>query len=475
MKIISMKIKVISNILLLFIVGNVFGQTKIEGILLDSFVPIKYVKVYVNDGESSTLTDINGYFEIMCNVNDTLNLESNKYENKSLIIENFNKLTIQLTAKQIELEEVIVSLFKIKKTINKYNKESKLKYHPRVFPPYYEEAIFIQNHNREKGLIKNVSICIPFGCNALAPFRINLYNVDLSTGLPGNSILRKDIILYPSKEMGWYKVNFDSLRILIPEFGFFFAVEALPFDGLIYKNTDSSNTINPNRLIVHEPLTLGTGINKLDNDLFYCARANKETNNWGMKARQWQKKSNKNSNHIGVKVDLETYSTTKPQLEDPKNRDKKGEEIETETLLTSKEVSKAFGVKIKLDTKMYPQGSLIETLESCVKSLKSDDWKYCFIYLMSNTFTKDDKTEYLDGLVNDGEKSFYNRSVRLNFINVLQPVIDNIVNYKVEMTSNNEFKICFLNGNGWYFLLIDNKWYLNNFFSIDGKVIKLNK
>ncbi len=73
--------------LFLFTLNTAFGQKKITGFLLDSINPIQFAKVFLKNGKSATLSDINGYFELPCDVkywiqkNESLKLKKKSKKN----------------------------------------------------------------------------------------------------------------------------------------------------------------------------------------------------------------------------------------------------------------------------------------------------------------------------------------------------------------------------------------------------------
>ncbi|MDT0641961.1 carboxypeptidase-like regulatory domain-containing protein [Zunongwangia sp. F363] len=86
----------------------VVSQTKVSGVVLDkdNHKPLEFVDVF--NGEKGTSSNADGRFEF--NINDSLvSFNLLGYEKKTLPIKNFNKDTVYLKSKFMELDEVMIS------------------------------------------------------------------------------------------------------------------------------------------------------------------------------------------------------------------------------------------------------------------------------------------------------------------------------------------------------------------------------
>lgn len=113
-----MKIKLL-GILVLFTAQISYSQT-IKGKIVFNNFSLSNVEVINSNSKSLSVSDTNGYFSIAAKMNDTLVFIAKNYELKKIIVNPFiindKDLSIELTLKAEELEEVVIPEIKSKTT-----------------------------------------------------------------------------------------------------------------------------------------------------------------------------------------------------------------------------------------------------------------------------------------------------------------------------------------------------------------------
>ena len=446
-----------------------YSQNILTGYVKSGTIPIPFVKIYSIKNSSAVLSEKDGSFTLNCSVNDTIIFESNQFELDTFIVKNYYPISINLKRKRYkELKEVVIKRYKYNKTIAP-KKTSNI--HSTQILPYFEESVFVPNYANEKGIINSISVYIATGSNPLAPFRINLYTVDLLTNTPKTSFLNEEIILYPTKTTGWLTIRLDTLKLALPKYGFYFAVEALPFPQLKVEKDNPYQIINPEQSILAEPLSLGTYTNRKDKKSFHYFKVNNNMYKKSGSTDKWQIISNRLP-PISIKTELTIFSATPPS--DDTLADSKSELDTTkitlkdlknlkEIVISTKELKKTFKSTLESDKVKYSQTTIKNTLSSCIKSLESDDeWNYFFIYLMSYSLPKNEKDKFLKELYEMVVLDENPLDDRLRFIALFETVLISLNEENINPLSKTDITIKTADGFVLQFKLIKNQWYIHN-------------
>ena len=466
-----------TNLFLLFIffIFNSYSQTELAGFVKSGTTPIPFVKIYSTSNNSAVLSEKDGSFKIMCTINDTLIVESNQFELDTFIVNNFNPIAINLVRKNYKiLDEVVIKRYKFNKIIAP-KKTSNI--HSVQILPYFEETVFVPNYANEKGIINSISVYIPIGSNPLAPFRINLYTIDILANTPKTSFLNEEIIQYPTKNTGWLTIRLDTLKLALPKYGFYVAVEALPFPQLKVNKDKPYEIINPEQSTLAEPLALGTYINRKDKKSYHYFKVNNDMYKQSWSTDKWYAISNSKP-QLSIKTELTIFSSTPPS--DSKLTNSKNESESDTTRLTIKDLKnfkeifipikdlkKTFNSSLVIDQKKYSQTTIKNTLISSIKSLKSDDeWNYFFIYLMSYSLQKNENDKLLNELHQTVVLDKNPLEDRQRLISLFESVLKTINNENINPISKTDVTIKSADGLILQFKLIKNQWYIHNLFVV---------
>jgi len=85
-------------------------------------------------------------------------------------------------------------------------------------------AVFMENNDKVKGIIKQVSFYISKNPAFKAPFRIRIYKVN-KDGSPGEDLIFENIIHSAKRKNKWLEIDVSHYRIPIPLGGYFVAME----------------------------------------------------------------------------------------------------------------------------------------------------------------------------------------------------------------------------------------------------------
>ncbi|MBA3898848.1 MAG: carboxypeptidase-like regulatory domain-containing protein [Bacteroidetes bacterium] len=215
-----------------FISGQSFTSGKI--ISFDTQEAVPYAAVYLKEAKTGVYSDLNGYFKITIpdsDNGDTLIIKHLGFENQGFPVSEINDLsTFILHPNKHNLAEIVVRSVpgKIylpgkvkKKTPGSYFNSS---------GNYYQTARFISLDDFSGKKIKLRSVQYFIGKNGEynAPFGVRLYALNDTTGLPGEELLDKQVIIQAKKKNAWVKANLDTMNIFLSGKGVFVAMEWLP-------------------------------------------------------------------------------------------------------------------------------------------------------------------------------------------------------------------------------------------------------
>lgn len=210
-------------VLLIALCCRTEAQT-VRGVIKDASTkqPLAYVHVGVFNKNMGVISHENGEFEIDLSralPDDEIGFSMIGYETKKVKVESVGReyLAIQLTPKQYMLKEVIVR-----------DKKRETKKLGRTEPSKWttgqsghtefgfggEWGLRI-NHEGKKYWLDNVQFHLRFNTVDSVLYRIQIYSI--KDGLPGESLLRKDLLVKSYKNKKWIIAYCEDQQILIDQ------------------------------------------------------------------------------------------------------------------------------------------------------------------------------------------------------------------------------------------------------------------
>lgn len=231
------KHKIFITLLLLMTLFDCKSQNSIEGHIIDGNTgrDILFANVFIKNKKIGVISDQNGFFKLVVdkmNDIDTLVISVLGYETKQISIKSFfetkSKKKIHLFKDEIMLPEVSIVSHEIRKTkiIGNYAKEQpEGRYYMRAGSHI---AVHIPNNKNEKLYLKNALFYIKNEGHPNTKFRVHVYDICDSLGIPCNDILPVNKIVSAIKGEAWLEVDLTDYNIKLPETGIFVAMEWLP-------------------------------------------------------------------------------------------------------------------------------------------------------------------------------------------------------------------------------------------------------
>jgi len=248
--------------LVIFTIVYCQSQTTIEGQIIDGEdgQNILFANVFIKNKKIGVISDQNGFFKLVVdkmNDIDTLVISVLGYETKQISIKSFfetkSKKKIHLFKDEIMLPEVSIVSHEIRKTkiIGNYAKEQpEGRYYMRAGSHI---AVHIPNNKNEKLYLKNALFYIKDEGHPNTKFRVHVYDVCDSFGIPGNDILPVNKIVSAIKGEAWLEVDLTVYNIKIPEKGVFVAMEWLPdsqeFPYEVFFSNEEKASINHGQIL----------------------------------------------------------------------------------------------------------------------------------------------------------------------------------------------------------------------------------
>jgi hypothetical protein len=204
--------------------GNIVEQ--------DSITPISYATVSLTGKQKGTVSDINGLFEIEIsneNLSDTLLFSFMGYESLKIPVADyqlFNDNLIVLKETVFEIAPAKISSRDFKK-INMGNNRNIPSGSLYMDTNGQQVALFVENEKKVNGKILCLNYYLSSSGNTDAPFRVRLYSVDTVSGSLGDDLIDDMIVVKPDIKKGWYSVDVRKLDIMVPENGFYIAMEGV--------------------------------------------------------------------------------------------------------------------------------------------------------------------------------------------------------------------------------------------------------
>ena len=209
--------------------GQIFGQTIINGLVLDSLSnPIEYVSVGMLNKPTGTVTDKSGAFKLVVNnellsINDSLRFSIIGYYPKTISLNKISsqlKLPVILHQKVEQLSEVVVKAYKRnKKRIGSHSKSllnMAVKFSISEYPDQnlgseIGQKFSIKHKNTS---LKNFRFFIYQNDYDTISFRVNVYSIKRMR--PDINILASNIFCeVTSKKTGWVNLDLSKHNIVV--------------------------------------------------------------------------------------------------------------------------------------------------------------------------------------------------------------------------------------------------------------------
>lgn len=231
------------HFLLLFLLLNIsftgLGQVIVEGTVTDARTKEKIPYASVSVGTSGTYTDLDGLFQLSIkdSLQDSLYIKCLGYEIKSYSLKAIQKQQLKhftLTPLPVQIAEVTISSDRRISQPGKIKGKSELQYRG-PYKGYNQEIARLISLDTIRGKyirLKKIRYFIAGGLfddsEHRAPFGVRLYAIDSVTGLPGQELLPRNIVIQARKSNGWAEAELDSLRIYLPHTPVFASMQWLP-------------------------------------------------------------------------------------------------------------------------------------------------------------------------------------------------------------------------------------------------------
>lgn len=188
--------------------------------------PVPYASISIS-GSYGTIADSLGNFKIYSSSGNKIKISSIGYEEMLVTYDAIvQKPIIVLETKTINLNLVEVKPKKYTLVQVGYSKKERLRKMEYLINSNFEDAILIKNSNNIEAKILYINIKAGFKGSPILPLRLNIYDIN-SENLPSKNLLKNDIILTPSNDMKWYKIDVSNQNIYFPSNGICVSVEFL--------------------------------------------------------------------------------------------------------------------------------------------------------------------------------------------------------------------------------------------------------
>ncbi len=443
-------------------------------------LPVPYVSVYLNNKSVGIISDRSGKFEIdirkELKTNDSLIFSCLGYKTSILALtvmrlDSGNKITLH--SQTYLLDDAVIKYKKYKtKEINYFarnNNNKSLSQSITPSSPGCERATFIPNKNEYKGYIQEVGVFICSHGNPKASFRLQLYDMNPVTNGPGKELIKANVICTATKLDDWSYINLDTLRIKIPEQGFFVGVEPLAYTGYTPMFPDSTSLIEWDSIVRQISLNISNGI--YPNELFFgSAFVNNAINKKGI--HEWEKQLKYWDKWLPIGVNYKTihgFCSVMPVKAKisyySKNNKKDDDALTIDTAaaidyekINNRTLKKIFTDLPEYDDIKYPHSSIKEFFESNIKAVKANDFTYLFVYLYLTT--EEEKQEYLKGLTDlSKNKQPFTEEDKQNGIDFFNKCLSKIEELKLTKLCDDTYELEVDDGQAVQFIKKKDKWY----------------
>ncbi|MBC7695407.1 MAG: carboxypeptidase-like regulatory domain-containing protein [Burkholderiales bacterium] len=207
-------------------------QAKVMDATTNKTIP--FVSVGIKGTNIGTLSDDNGSFKINIEKaaeNDSLKISAIGYKSKTYSAANVRSFFEELVFLQPEnyiLKEVMILPTKTTTKVlgnKRYNKQGYCTFNSKAKGT--QVAIKIENEKKRSLFVEDFNFCL--NINAFSDsiiFRLNFFDAD-ENGLPGKSLLKKQVIFSPNPSIGISKLDLKNESIFIDEKVFFVSLECI--------------------------------------------------------------------------------------------------------------------------------------------------------------------------------------------------------------------------------------------------------
>lgn len=216
------------------------AQVSVEGTVIDARTKEKIPYASVSVGTAGSYTDLDGFFRI--NIKDSLSKDSLYikclgYETKGYSLKEITHKQIRLftlTPLPVQLQEVNISPDRKTLQTGKIKGDADSGHRGPIKGYNLEIARLIHLDTiREKYIkLKKIKYFIVEDIfddsEPKAPFGVRLYAMDTTTGLPGEHLIPRNIVIQAKRKNRWAEADLDSLNIYLPHSGVFASMQWLP-------------------------------------------------------------------------------------------------------------------------------------------------------------------------------------------------------------------------------------------------------
>jgi hypothetical protein len=210
--------------------GNIQLQGCIAGLADSAGIP--YASLSLKNSTMGAICDFKGNYQWELSnkhKNDTVVVSSMGYNRQQIIVKDLircNTGCLYLEEKSIEIEPVTISKrdFRVCEMGNKGTRALGALY---LDTHGQQTGLYIENKRGILGTLETISFYLDGDGNTHAPFRVRLYEVDTSLGIPVSELFKEILIVKPTGEKGWYTLDFYTYQIQFPENGLFIAMQGI--------------------------------------------------------------------------------------------------------------------------------------------------------------------------------------------------------------------------------------------------------
>jgi len=218
----------------------------------DTKAPISYAILQIKGKPKGVVADDEGYFEFTLaelELADSLTASCLGYERRTFTSDDLiskPEITISLKEKAISMESVTVTAVKTSKKTKTLGNRGWFTTGSIYLDTHGQQiALYIENKKQLNGYIRKVSYHLSDKGNVEAPFRVRVFEVDTLTQGPGKDLLTEILVVQPPQGTdGWFDVELSEYGILVPDNGFFVAIQGIfPNDYSYYaSNSEFTDT-----------------------------------------------------------------------------------------------------------------------------------------------------------------------------------------------------------------------------------------
>ncbi len=444
-----------------------FTQTSIKINDKETNQPIPFVHVKPVGKDTAFLSSFNGIIVLDSSyqAGDSVVLSCIGYNDKIVVLnDDLQELRLSLVKSAFLLKDVTVTGKKIKYGHTKLGVTRKPPKNP-FFHHYYGRtgelrASWIPNSKSLKGTIENLNIYVTDMGFPNAYFRVHIYECSPVSVKPGKEMINKNIVVNGSTGNEWVSVDLSSMRLRIPENGFFVGIEWFSADtSTNFSDTIVYNTSTDPLKIVHKGngAVLGTVSEK------YIYSKNK---GWALQpSGEWESSSKVNEERFNVPYKMNngkmnSYNEKTLYLNVPCiNADIKYVKDKEDMAFKDPKKRKLNRIDhVKQDLFKYPQNSIDALFASLIKGFENNEIIYILKYLC--VFKEDEFDHLLEDLKSDAGEELVSLKEREEIIETLKKARENLNTENLEKIREFCYQIK-INGDDYSLTYKNGLWKIN--------------